>query len=763
MNQRFFMDWVQSFRERFFKKSENQEETPSIDPPSSARFGTFTGVFIPNITMMFGVILFLRLGLITAYTGTFMMSVIIITSALIMLLTSFSITSIVTNMRVGGGGVYYLISRSLGIEIGGALGVILYLSQVISIALCTSGFAYSIHELLPAVPINAIELVTLVALSVLSFFSADWALKIQTLIFALIMAAVVSVFLPTVKSVALVEGPLYFPQGISFWTAFAMFFPAMTGIEAGMAMSGSLKTPSRSLAIGNIISVVVAFSVYLSLSLYIYNIVPVSVLQRNPMVLLEYVRWPAMIYVGIWAATLSSVLGGILGAPRMLQTIAEDKIVPSFLAKTHGPLQEPRIATIVTFILAIIVTYGTSIDQIIPILAMVRLITYCILNLVAAFCELINSPSWRPKVRVPWWISALGAAACLFVMFMIDAGWTFGAMTLVTVGYLILAKRKMQVAFRDIRSSVLFYFARLALYRLAKRQEEANHWHPQLLVFSHSPQNQEKMNYICHEMTKQSGVLTFAAILPVQWSDPSRLATVKATLKDHYEKNQLSCLLEVLDSSAPFEGMIAMAKSYGIGPIHPNTIVMGMPKANTFQEGFYELLQIAKGFKKNIILFHDSEAVSIEVYKKAKRAKPFCIDIWWDADYRGSFELMLSYLKILTDSTVWKAAQITIKATAQSENSRESLDKHFQNYLEENRLDYRIKIYVENSVEAYWKNINHYSHETDLVYLALRPLESFGTKEAYEEYYQHLQSVIDQMPPTMLISWYDGIDHKNIY
>lgn len=734
-----------------------------ISEPTAARFGTFTGVFIPNITMMFGVILFLRLGLITAYTGTFAMSAIIVASALLMLLTSFSITSIVTNMKVGGGGVYYLISRSLGIEIGGAIGVILYLSQVISIALCTSGFAYSIQELFPNVSIDLVELATLVLLAILSFFSADWALKTQTAIFALIMGAVASVFLSPSYTLSPASLQEYFPQGLSFWQAFAMFFPAMTGIEAGMAMSGSLKTPSRSLAIGNIISVFVAFSVYLSLALYIDRVIPTDILKSDPMVLLQYVRWPAMLYVGIWAATLSSVLGGVLGAPRMLQTIAEDSIVPRFLGKTHGPLQEPRIATVVTFLLAVVVTYGTSIDQIIPILAMVRLITYCILNLVAAFSELIGSPSWRPSVRVPWWISALGAASCFFVMFMIDAGWTFASMLLVATGYLLLAKRQMQVAFRDIRSSVLFYFSRLTLYRLASAKDKQNHWHPQLLVFTAMPQNQEKMIHLCQQITRRSGILTCATLLPPDWSKNERAEQVKKTLEGYYDKHGISCLVEAVDSQAPYEGIAAMVKTYGVGPIYPNTIVMGMPQPHRSEEGLFEILQIAKDCKKNIILFHDNEAVQNELYHSKARGVNKYVDVWWDGDYRASFELMLSYLKLLTDDITWKRAKVCIKAIVSCEHGRASLMSYLNEYLEKNRLNYDIQVYVHLSEHDLLGGVSHYSHQAHLLLVPLRPIDRFGSKQEYQAYYKQMSSGLKKLAPTLLVSGYDQLNHRHLY
>ncbi len=114
------------------------------------KFGLLKGVFIPNVTMMFGVILFLRLPIIVSHVGLWQQLGIIALSLVFMLITSFSIASIATNMEVGTGGVYYLITRTLGIELGGAVGLVIYMAQLMSIALTTTGFAYLFCEIFPS-------------------------------------------------------------------------------------------------------------------------------------------------------------------------------------------------------------------------------------------------------------------------------------------------------------------------------------------------------------------------------------------------------------------------------------------------------------------------------------------------------------------------------------------------------------------------------------------------------------------------------------
>jgi len=242
------------------------------------KFSTFTGVFVPNVTMMFGVILFLRLSLVLGYLGIWMYLVATAISLAIMFTTSLSTASVVTNMKVGGGGAYFLLSRSLGIEIGGAIGITLVLSRMISLALVVTGFSYSITNLFPNLSVYLVELVTMVALLIITLVSTNLALKTQQLIFWVLSGSIVSVFFFTIPT----ENPLdlrFYKEGLTFWQGFAIFFPAFTGIEAGMALSGSLRNPSRSLAFGNIWSLLYVGIIYTALALFLWWMFTAVVLE----------------------------------------------------------------------------------------------------------------------------------------------------------------------------------------------------------------------------------------------------------------------------------------------------------------------------------------------------------------------------------------------------------------------------------------------------------------------------------------------------
>src|SRR5574342_851412 len=140
------------------------------------KYGAIQGVYIPNVLQMIGVILFMRLGWILGHVGMFTMGFIITLSSLLILITSLSMTSIVSNMKMRGGGAYYLISRSLGVEFGSAVGVLQCITQLCCVALCVSGFAQSICDMIPGLSEPLVKAMTLTVLALTSYFSTDLAM-----------------------------------------------------------------------------------------------------------------------------------------------------------------------------------------------------------------------------------------------------------------------------------------------------------------------------------------------------------------------------------------------------------------------------------------------------------------------------------------------------------------------------------------------------------------------------------------------------------
>ncbi len=383
--------------------------------PSTARFGTFGGVFTPNVLTILGIILFLRAGWVVGQTGLIGALVIVAIANSISLLTGLSLSAIATAMQVRAGGNYYIISRSLGLEIGGAIGIPLYLSQAISIAFYIIGFTEAIQTLPAFAALDARLIATSVALlfCAIAYIGADFALKIQYGILAILALSLISFFSGGWDAIGVPVLTPRYSEGVTFWLAFAVFFPAVTGIEVGTSMSGDLKDPSKSIPLGTIASILVTALVYFAAIFWLSTHATPEELKTNTIVMESIARWPFLILLGVWAATLSSALGSIMSAPRTLQAIARDNVVPRVLTHQMGSPTEPRLAVLVSTGIAVAVIWAGDLNVVAPVITMFFLNTYGMTNLVASIERLVGNPSFRPRFRIHWSVSLLGAAGLL--------------------------------------------------------------------------------------------------------------------------------------------------------------------------------------------------------------------------------------------------------------------------------------------------------------------------------------------------------------
>ncbi len=723
------------------------------------KFGTIKGVLIPNITMMFGVILFLRLGVLTAHAGSIQMLAVIGLSFVIMVFTSFSIGALATNMHVGKGGIYYIISRTLGVEIGGAVGLALYVAQLISTTLTVAGFGVSFCEFYPQFSLPVVEFVTLTVLALLSGVSASWSLRLQGVILALLLTSIGSVFLGSTEYIEPSSAPVvpFYPGGtLGFWATFAMFYPAMTGIEAGMALSGSLRNPGKSLYRGNLYSLIFVALTYAGLALYAAWKIPHSVLLSDPFAFVEFARWSNLIYFGIWGATLSSALGCLLGAPRMLQSMAEDGIVPSALSKVHGRLEEPRYALLVTYLGVALLLFTTTIDQIIPMLAMICLVSYGLLNLVTAMAELMNTPSWRPRLRTPWWTSLSAVILIIIAMFMTAPGWAFLTVVVLGGAHLLLQSRKLKTSFQDLRNSLIFFVSRLALYRLGKPSEHALTWHPQLLVFVSSPTQQERLIRVSHSLTRRSGILSVAIIVPEEWQPQERLNGIKEWFNKHLERQRIACLSEVYPAPSTVEGYSQLIRAYGIGPIQPNTIVFEIDEEK-LDASLIDIVETCQLTQKNLMLIRNQDPSQDHIFNKRRGSRRKHIVIHWDPDETSNFAMTMSLVTTLTDGLIFGGAEVTIRADVADEGAEEPVDEYLLHYLHQSRIQAKTEVSSEN------QDAEKPAH---VCFVSLNPLPVNPSTEDRSTYLEHVKQLFqthNTAPCTVFITCYDDVDHQAIY
>ena len=281
-------------------------------PPGT--LGTFAGVFTPSILTILGIILFLRLGYVVGAAGLGRALLILALANGISVLTSLSLSAVATNLRVKRGGDYYLISRTLGHEFGGAIGLVLFLAQAISIGFYCIGFAEVLAGMLPAPLADHPHFIAAGAAGLLFVFAwlgADWATRFQYVVMAILTAALASFFaggLGRWDGALLVQNWSAPAQGMGFWVLFALFFPAVTGFTQGVSMSGDLKDPGRSLPLGTLLAVGLSILIYLLAAVVFAGTLPLEELVRDYAAMGRVALIPPLIVAGVFAATLSSAM-----------------------------------------------------------------------------------------------------------------------------------------------------------------------------------------------------------------------------------------------------------------------------------------------------------------------------------------------------------------------------------------------------------------------------------------------------------------------
>ncbi|MFW5757621.1 MAG: hypothetical protein ACOCYO_02965 [Bacteroidota bacterium] len=406
------------------------------------KFGALSGVFTPSILTILGVIMFLRLPWIVGQAGLWATIGIVLVAHIISFATALSVASIATDKKVETGGSYYIISRTLGLPIGGTLGLALFVGLSFSISLYLIGFAevflnYAGFD----VALNNIRLVGAVALlllTLLTFISTSFAIKTQYIILTAMVLSLVSVFSGSHQHTpadALLDSA---NNALPWISLFAIFFPAVTGFEAGVSMSGDLKDPRKNIPVGTISAVLTGMVVYIGLALFFSFSVDRQTLVNDPNVLFNIAWIPELVLAGILGATLSSALGSILGAPRILQATAIDKITPSIFAKGFGASKEPRNALIFTFFIALSGILIGELNVIARIVTIFFIITYGFLNITYAI-EKWAGTDFRPSFPIPIFISIIGALACIIIMIQLDVVAMIGA-SLVLISIFLFLK-----------------------------------------------------------------------------------------------------------------------------------------------------------------------------------------------------------------------------------------------------------------------------------------------------------------------------------
>jgi solute carrier family 12 sodium/potassium/chloride transporter 2 len=717
-----------------------------------AGFGTFAGVYTPSILTILGVIMYLRFGWVVGNVGLIRTLVIVTICTSITALTALSMAAIATDRRVRAGGAYYMISRSLGVETGGAVGIPVYFALAFSVALYTIGFAESVVRVFPGVDQRILAAVTTLVVAVLAIVSARLVIRAQYFIMTAIALSLISfVFGGPIESTELQLQPAAAPAA-GFWAVLAVFFPAVTGIEAGVNMSGDLKDPAKSIPRGTLAALVTGYVVYMILPVFLSLRADASTLIEDPLVMRRMAFWGDAILLGVWGATLSSALGSILGAPRVLQALARDGVLPRWmrvLGRGSGEDDEPRIGTIVTLGVALGAVSLGELNLIAPILTMFFLASYFTVNLAAGLEGALGSPSFRPSFRVHWSLSLLGAVGCLVVMFLINALATVVAAVIIGSVFLWLERRELRTAWGDVRRGVLLSIARSVLLRLDSEEADPKNWRPNLLVLSGAPTSRWHQIDLARSLTHNRALMTVATVLRSGSRDAGRRAGLERTIREYLERRGVQAVVRVVEAEGPFQGAQALVSSYGFGALVPNTILMGASEQADVREAYCETIASFHRARRNVIVLRHNEERGFGDRRR--------IDVWWGGlQKNGGLMMLLSYL--LRTSMEWRRARVCVKLVVPDDEAAAAAGANLRSIIEGLRIGAEADVLVGRR-EEFPRILRETSADADLVFLGLAPPDKVPDFTAY---YEKLQENTAGLPTTAFVLAAEDMDFAEV-
>jgi amino acid transporter len=684
--------------------------------------------------------MYLRFGWVVGNVGLGGTLLIVTLSTSITFLTALSISAIATDQRVRTGGAYYMISRSLGIEAGGAIGIPLFLAQGLSVALYTVGFAESMAAVFPFLNEKAVGLVTTLAVAALAITSARTAIRAQYFIMAAIALSLLAlIFGHPVENTGPETALQLTQEREGFWVVFAVFFPAVTGIMAGVNMSGDLENPGRSIPRGTFAAIGTGYLVYMIIPILLVLRVERGALISDPLVMERMALWGPAILLGVWGATLSSAVGSILGAPRVLQALARDGILPRrmhWLGTGSGPDDTPRAGTVVTLGLALAAVWFGNLNLIAPVLTMFFLTTYGVLNISAGIEKLLQSPSFRPLFKVHWSLSLLGALGCLLVMFLINATATVVAVIFVLAILLWLERRGLEATWGDVRMGIWLTLTRAGLLRL-KRQVDPRNWRPHLLVLSGAPMRRWHLVELATSFTHGRGILTVATVLGSERVTLERRKSLEVGIQDFLSKRGVVALVRVVSAPDPFVGSEQLVETYGLGTLVPNTILLGDTKESRHRGPYCRMVEKFYFSKRNVLIVRDHEEKGFGDRR--------LIDIWWGGlQANGALMLILAYL--LQSSLRWQRARVRLMMVVPDEDAATEARKNLEAMAQRTRTGAEPHVLASNG-KPFFDILQESSADADLVFMGIAKPE----EGEFEEYYTNLRERTEGLPTTVFV------------
>ncbi|KAM6125369.1 solute carrier family 12 member 1 isoform 2-T2 [Phoenicopterus ruber ruber] len=646
------------------------------------KFGWVKGVLVRCMLNIWGVMLFIRLSWIVGQAGIGLGIIVIGLSVVVTTLTGISMSAICTNGVVRGGGAYYLISRSLGPEFGGSIGLIFAFANAVAVAMYVVGFAETVVELLKesdtlmvdeSNDIRIIGTITVVCLLGISVAGMEWEAKAQVILLIVLLIAIANFFIGTViptnnekkaRGFFNYQASIFaenfgpdFRSGEGFFSVFAIFFPAATGILAGANISGDLKDPQSAIPKGTMLAILVTTVAYIAVAICAASCVVRDAtgnindtvvpgmscngssacslgydfsrcasqpcdygLMNNFQVMSMVSGFGPLITAGIFSATLSSALASLVSAPKVFQALCKDNVYKGlhFFAKGYGKNNEPIRGYVLTFVIAMAFILIAELNTIAPIISNFFLASYALINFSCFHASYAKSPGWRPAFRYyNMWVSLFGALLCCGVMFVINWWAALITYAIELFLYIYVTYKKPEVNWGSSTQALYYINALDSALALTTVEDHVKNFRPQCIALTGAPMIRPALLDITHTFTKNNGLCICCEV----YTGPRKLCVKEmnsgmAKKQAWLTKNKRKAFYAAVAADSFRDGVKSLLQASGLGRMKPNTLVIGFKKdwrnaTATQIENYVGVIHDAFDFELGMIIVRISQGFDI--------------------------------------------------------------------------------------------------------------------------------------------------------
>lgn len=509
----------------------------------------------------------------------------------------------------------------------------------------------------------------------------------------------------------------------SFTLLVGIFFPSCTGIMAGSNRSGDLADAQKSIPAGTLAAQLTTSFVYLSGvflfggsfdNLFLRDKFGESIGGNLAVALLAWPH-PLVIVIGSLLSTIGAGIQSLTGAPRLLQAIARDGIIPFLNVFSYSSSRnEPTRALFLTLSICELGILIGNLDHIAPILTMCFLMCYMFVNLACTLQSLLKTPSWRPRFRCyHWTVSLLGVLLCLAVMFISSWYYALASMAIAGLIYKYIEYRGAEKEWGDGIRGLALSAARYSLLRLEEGPPHTKNWRPQILVLCKlnnelSPKHRKLISF-ASQLKAGKGLTLVSSVLEGEFTKRhSESQTAKQSLKKVMTEERVKGFAEVVVSSSPSIGLCHLIQTAGLGGMKHNTVIMGWPfgwRQGTVDKNcrtFIETVRHVAAGKSALLV-----PKGIDQFPENTEKMSGNIDVWWIV-HDGGLLMLLPFL--LKQHRVWKNCKLRIFTVAQLEDNSIQMKKDLGTFLYHLRIEAEVEV-----VEMVDTDISAYTYERTLM------------------------------------------------